>query len=111
VMVTQVVPPITSHASMIVKFRKMLRRYQPSETPSSISLEGCVTAALLTEGLRRAGEELTNDTLIEALESIRDFDLGTGVRLRFSPTEHQASHKVWGILLDRYGRYRPVDLD
>jgi ABC-type branched-subunit amino acid transport system substrate-binding protein len=111
VMVTQAVPPINAHASMVVKFRKMLRRYQPSETPSSISLEGYITAALLTGGLRRAGEELSTETLIEALESIRDFDPGIGVRLGFSATEHQASHKVWGILLDRYGRYRPIDLD
>jgi ABC-type branched-subunit amino acid transport system substrate-binding protein len=111
VMVTQVVPPLQSHSSMVGKFCKMLRRYHPSETPSSVSLEGYVTGALLSEGLRRAGEELTTETLIDALESIHDLDLGIGVRLGFSRSKHQASHKVWGILLERSGRYRPVDVD
>jgi ABC-type branched-subunit amino acid transport system substrate-binding protein/predicted Ser/Thr protein kinase len=111
VMVTQVVPPLDSHSSMVVKYRKMLRRYQPSESPSSISLEGFVTAALFTEGLRRAGEELTTDSLIDALESIHGVDLGIGEHLGFSRSEHQASHAAWGIVLDRTGHYRPVDLD
>ncbi len=63
VMVTQVVPPLDSHSSMVVKFRRLLRRYRPSQTPGSVSLEGWITAALLTEGLRRAGDDLTTETL------------------------------------------------
>jgi serine/threonine protein kinase/ABC-type branched-subunit amino acid transport system substrate-binding protein len=111
VMVTQAVPPIDSHSSMVVKYRKTLRRFHPSKSPSSVSLEGYITAALLTAGLRQAGEELTTDSLIGALESMHDLDLGIGVRLGFTPSEHQASHKVWGIVLERSGRYRPVDVD
>jgi ABC-type branched-subunit amino acid transport system substrate-binding protein/predicted Ser/Thr protein kinase len=111
VIVTQVVPPVTSQSSAVLKYRELLRRYQSSERPGSVSLEGYLAASVLVEGLRRAGSELTTDTLIEALESIRDLDLGIGTLLRFSPSEHQASHKVWAIVLDEKGQFQPLDLD
>jgi serine/threonine protein kinase/ABC-type branched-subunit amino acid transport system substrate-binding protein len=111
VIVTQVVPPVDSHASTVLKYREMLRRYHPSEKANSVSLEGYLSAALLTEGLRRAGEELTTETLIDALESIHHLDLGIGVSLRFGPSEHQASHQVWGIIVNRSGRYQALELD
>jgi serine/threonine protein kinase/ABC-type branched-subunit amino acid transport system substrate-binding protein len=111
VSVTQTVPPVDSHASLVLTYREQLRRYAPSEAPTAVSLEGYIAAAILCEGLRRAGADLTTETLVEALESIRDLDLGLGPRINFGPSEHQAIHKVWGLVLDRSGRYRPLELD
>ena len=44
-------------------------------------------AAVLAEGLRRAGPAPTRDKLRAALEGLRNFDLG-GVELSYSPTDH-----------------------
>ncbi len=66
---------------------------------------------LLVEGLQRAGRELDTEKLVDALESIRDLDLGTGTKLSFGPSEHQASHRVWGTVLDARGRYQVFDLE
>ncbi len=63
------------------------------------------------EGLKRAGKNLTTDTLIDALEGVHGLDLGLGVPLSFGPSEHQASHKVWGTVLDGGGAYRNLDLE
>src|SRR5262249_54511609 len=76
VIVTQVVPHIDSQSTAVQKYRTLLEKYFPDERPSFISLEGYVTAALFVEGLRRTGENLTTDSLINALESIQDLDLG-----------------------------------
>jgi len=65
-------------------------------------------ASLLIEGLRRAGTDLNTDTLVTALESIRQYDIGIGTLLSFGPSEHQASHKVWLTTLDGQGAYRAI---
>jgi hypothetical protein len=62
------------------------------------------------EGLKRAGRQLETEKLVEALETVRDFDLGLGAPINFGPTEHQGSHKVWGTQLNEYGRYQAIDL-
>jgi ABC-type branched-subunit amino acid transport system substrate-binding protein len=111
VIVTQTVPPVDSHASLILRYNEHLKKYHPNEQPNSVSLEGYIAAAILAEGLRRAGDHLTTEGLIEALQDIRDFDLGLGVKITFSPSDHQAIHKVWAIVLDRDGRYQPLELD
>jgi eukaryotic-like serine/threonine-protein kinase len=111
VMVTQVVPYPQSEASAVRSFREVLGRYRPNEKPGFVSLEGYLVGLVLTEGLRRAGDNLTTDTFIEALESIRNLDLGIGATLNFGPSEHQASRKVWGTVLDQKGQYQVLELD
>jgi ABC-type branched-subunit amino acid transport system substrate-binding protein len=111
VIVTQVVPPISSQSSLVLKYRELLGTYSPGEAPSFISLEGYLNAAILVEGLRRAGADLSTARLIEALESIRDLDLGIGAPISYSPSEHQGSHKVWGTVLDKTGGYQVLELD
>jgi hypothetical protein len=76
-----------------------------------VSLEGWIAARLLVEGLRRAGPEPTTDRLIAALEGIQTLDAGIGVPLTFGPSEHQASHKVWGTVMDGKGSFQPIELE
>jgi hypothetical protein len=64
----------------------------------------------LAEGLKRAGPQLDTEKVVEALENLRDFDIGLGTPLTFGRTEHQGSHKVWGTQLDAAGRYQAIDL-
>jgi ABC-type branched-subunit amino acid transport system substrate-binding protein len=111
VIVTQVVPPVDSNSASVTRYRELLKKYFPAERPSSASLEGFVAANLLVEGLRRAGPALTTDGLVAALESIKDLDLGIGTPLGFAPSEHQASHKVWGSEIDANGALKEVDLE
>jgi branched-chain amino acid transport system substrate-binding protein len=111
VIVTQVVPAIDSHASAILKYKTALAKYFPGAPPDYVSLEGYVAASVLLEGVKRAGRHLDTEKLIEGLETLRDFDLGLGTFISFSPSDHQGSHKVWGTRLNDHGRYEPVDLE
>ncbi|HET9599888.1 MAG TPA: ABC transporter substrate-binding protein [Anaeromyxobacteraceae bacterium] len=111
VVVTQVVPLPTAGATAILRYREALAKYTPGERPGFISLEGYLAGTLLVEGLKRAGKNLTTDTLVDALEAVKNLDLGVGVPLTFGPSEHQASHKVWGTVLDGSGVYKSLDLE
>jgi ABC-type branched-subunit amino acid transport system substrate-binding protein len=111
VLVTQVVPNPAAQASAMLKFREQLKRHAPGEKPGFVALEGWLVGRLFLEGLQRAGKKLDTDGLIDALETIRGLDLGIGVPLTFSPSEHQASHRVWGTVMDGKGNFSAVDLE
>jgi branched-chain amino acid transport system substrate-binding protein len=111
VIVTQVVPAVDSYASAILKYKTALTKYFPGEAPDYVSLEGYVDGTLLLEGLKRTGPKPDTETLVDALESLRNFDMGLGAPISFSQSDHQASHKIWATQLDDRGRYQPVDLE
>ncbi len=109
--VTQVVPPPNSHATAVIKYREALQQVAPEEAPDFASLEAYVAANVLIEGLRRAGRDLGTEKLVDALEGIQGLDLGIGTPLGFSKADHQASHKLWGTMLESNGKYRPIELE
>ena len=109
--VSQVVPHFQSGATGVLRYRELLHKYHPEAEPSFISLEGFIAAQCLIEGLRRAGSDLTTEKLIDALESIHDLDLGIGPIIRFGPSRHQASDKVWGTVLDHNRNFQTLDLE
>jgi len=46
--------------------------------------------------------------VIDAVEGLGEFDIGTGDRLSLSPTDRQASDRVWPTIL-RDGSFVPFD--
>jgi ABC-type branched-subunit amino acid transport system substrate-binding protein len=111
VIVTQVVPFYGSSATGVLVYREHLARYFPEERPGFVSLEGYIAARVLHAALEKAGPELTTEKLVEAIESIRNLDLGVGTQNSFGPSEHQGSHKVWGTMLDAKGQFQSLDLE
>jgi branched-chain amino acid transport system substrate-binding protein len=110
VIVTQVVPAIDGYSSFVLDYKKALALEFPGEAADYVSLEGYVAGSLLAEGLRRTGPQVDTEKLVDALESLRNYDAGLGTPLTFGRTEHQASHKIWGTQLNAEGRYQPFDL-
>ncbi|HTN51278.1 MAG TPA: ABC transporter substrate-binding protein [Anaeromyxobacter sp.] len=111
VVVTQVVPNPLAKASATLRYQKELKANAPGEKPGFLSLEGWVAARLLIEGLQRAGKNVNTEAVVEALEGIKALDLGLGVPLTFAPSEHQASHKIWGTVMDGKGEFRSLELE
>jgi ABC-type branched-subunit amino acid transport system substrate-binding protein len=109
--VTQVVPHPDSGATAVLKYRELLAKYFPDQRAGFISLEGYVAGRIFVEALKRAGRGVDTESLIAALESIQDLDLGIGTKISFGLSEHQGSHKVWGTQLDDACRYQVLDLD
>jgi ABC-type branched-subunit amino acid transport system substrate-binding protein len=111
VIVTQVVPLPDSSSTTVLRYREHLSKYAPGEKPDFVSLEGYIAGTLLGEALRRTGPEINTETLIATLEGIKGFDLGLGAQINYGLSEHQASHKVWGSVLDSKGVYQNLELD
>ena len=111
VMVTQVVPLPLSKATAVLRYQELLPKYSLGEKPDFVSLEGYLAANLLIEGLKRTGRDFTSESLIDALEALRAVDLGVGTSMGFGMSEHQASHKVWGTVLDSSGNFQTVEMD
>jgi len=111
VIVTQVVPLPDSSSTAVLHYRDLLTKYAPGEKPDFVSLEGYIAGTLLGEALKRAGPELNTETLVSTLENIKGLDLGLGAQINFGLSEHQASHKVWGAVLDSKGVYQNLELD
>jgi branched-chain amino acid transport system substrate-binding protein len=110
VIVTQVVPALDGHSSLVLNYKNALAKYFPGEAPDYVSLEGYVAANVLIEALKRNGRELETERLVGTLENLRDLDIGLGTPVTFSRSEHQGVHKVWGTQLDEAGRYQAIDL-
>ncbi|MBF0126472.1 MAG: ABC transporter substrate-binding protein [Magnetococcales bacterium] len=112
VIVTQVTPSLSDRLPGVNAYREAMKRYQPEAKADFLSLEGFLAARLLVEGVRlsRLTGHLAGDreALVDALENLRDFDLGIGVPVHFSKDDHQASHKVWPTRLER-GEFQPLD--
>jgi branched-chain amino acid transport system substrate-binding protein len=111
VIVTQVVPPVESHSTAVLKYKAALENYFPGETPDYVSLEGYLAATVLVEAMRRAGRQLDTERLVNAFEGIRGLELGIGAPITYGIAEHQGSHKVWGTQLNAQGQYEVLDLE
>jgi ABC-type branched-subunit amino acid transport system substrate-binding protein len=110
VIVTQVVPALEGHSSLVLDYKSALAKYFPGEAPDYVSLEGYVDATVLIVALQQNGAQLDGEKLVASFENLRDLDIGLGAPVAFSRSEHQGVHKVWGTQLDADGRYQPFDL-
>jgi ABC-type branched-subunit amino acid transport system substrate-binding protein len=111
VIVSQVVPYFKYLAAGGNEYEACMQKHFPGQPLSFISLEGFLAAQVFVDGLERSGRNLTTETMVATLESIRELDLGIGIRLAFGPAEHQACHQVWVTKLDGTGNYRPLVVD
>jgi ABC-type branched-subunit amino acid transport system substrate-binding protein len=111
VLVSQIVPAVAGHSSLVLDYKNALARYFVGEPPDYTSLEGFISARLLIEALKRTGPQIDTEKLVENLEAMNNFDLGIGSMLGFGRGEHQASHKIWGTALDEAGIFQPIEFE
>ena len=102
--IAQVMPfPYSATASVVREYQKAMKKYAPAADLSYTSLEEFIGAKVLVEGLRRAGPNPTRGKVIEALETLKAFDVGD-FTLNFSPTNHVGSHFVEITVIGQGGR-------
>ncbi|OLC17972.1 MAG: ABC transporter substrate-binding protein [Candidatus Rokubacteria bacterium 13_1_40CM_69_27] len=104
----------------VIEYRALMEKHNPKvpdalrdpkyvpELLSFRSLEGLVNAKVIVEALRRAGPNPTRLGFRQALESLRNVDLGIGAPLSFSPERHQGLDSVYFTRVDN-GRWVPVN--
>ncbi len=106
VAVSQVVPtPYSASRPVTREFLAAIAQGGNQVQPNFSSMEGYMAARLFAEGLRRMSGRPSRESLVSALESIRDFSLG-GFNVSFSPSDHVASKFVELSMLTGDGRVR-----
>jgi ABC-type branched-subunit amino acid transport system substrate-binding protein len=111
VLVTQIVPLPTSRLPGVVRFHEAMARRGGDERPGFLALEGWIAAQVLAEAIRRTGRDLDTERLVDALEGIRDLDLGIGTPISFGHGDHQGSRQVWGTMLQPDASWKQVPLE
>ena len=76
VIVTQVVPALEGHSSLVLDYKAAMAKYFPGEAPDYVSLEGYVAENVLITALQRNGPDLDTEKLVQTLEDLQDLDLG-----------------------------------
>jgi ABC-type branched-subunit amino acid transport system substrate-binding protein len=102
VVVTQVVPPISSSGDSypaVTGYVTAMKRYFPSVKPSFVGLEGYLATKVFVEALKRTGKNLTREGFIDAVENIRNLDIQAGNAISFSKENHQGSQTVYPTVI------------
>ncbi len=94
--VTQVVPPLSSSAPCIDTYVKAMQVSAPAESPSFAAFEAYLSAHALFDALRRQPGDLSRQAVVKAIRGIGQSDIGMGkdrpVRLR------QDGHTIAGYI-------------
>jgi hypothetical protein len=85
----------------MVKYREWHKKLAPQERWGTFYYAGILFAEPLIEGLKRTGRNLTPDTFVKAMETIKDFQ-GIGPPITYAGQTHKQGGKhVF------YGKVRP----
>ena len=103
IVATQVVPHFDSDLPLVREYRDAMRDYDPKLPLSFVSLEGYVVGRILVKAVTSIKGEISRSSISAALEQLGQFDIGLGTPLTLGPDDHQASSKVWPVLIGADG--------
>ena len=103
VAVSQVVPLPTSEGEPLG--REYVKAMGGVNNVSFASLEGYIGAKVLVEGIKKAGKNLTRESLVDGLDKAGTIDL-SGYKVKFSSTNHNGSTLVEATVIGAQGLYR-----
>ncbi len=100
--ISQVVPlPWSTAIPIVAEYQKKIG---DEKNYSFTSLEGYIAAKVLVEGLKKAGRNLTRESLVDAMGSLGTIDLG-GFKVSYSPVNHNGSSYVELTIVSRGGTF------
>lgn len=95
---------VTQYLKILSSQNKLLYSEYKNIGYNNISFESYITTRILIEGLKKLDKQnvkITRESIIDALESLGNFDIGLGeTKLSISPNNHQISTEVWKTMLN-----------
>jgi len=80
----------TSQHPLVIKYFKAMQKCTPNERVGPFLGAGFYFGEVMVEGLKRSGRDLTADSFVEAMESLKDFK-GVGPKITFGPNQRQGT--------------------
>ena len=103
--ISQVVPfPWNLGTPIVKEYQRHLTASNSAAEFGFGNLEGYIAARVLVEGLRRAGANPTREGFVNAMETLRDYDVG-GFYITYTPSDHNGSKYVDLTVIGKDGRF------
>jgi branched-chain amino acid transport system substrate-binding protein len=90
-------PMHTDETEGMKAYRAAVAKYAPDQVVGNFTLAGFILAEPFVEGLKRAGRDLTTESLVAALESIKNFNGAYVHDLTFGPGDRQGPDSIYFI--------------
>jgi branched-chain amino acid transport system substrate-binding protein len=87
--------PVSSDLPALKRYREQMQKYFPKNEPNRYSLSGYFAGLLFAEGAKRAGKNLTRESLVSAIESIKGFESGIIPPLTIGPDHETQKQGFW----------------
>ncbi|HQY46646.1 MAG TPA: ABC transporter substrate-binding protein [Usitatibacteraceae bacterium] len=97
-------PPAKAMVPVIKECGEAIRKAGLPEL-NYTNLEACIAAKVLTEAMRRAGREVTRESLYKALNGLGSLDVG-GYVVNFGPASRHGNRYVELAVIGRNGQFR-----
>ena len=98
--------PLTSDLPGVKLYREHMQRYFPKNEPNRYSIAGYFAGMLFAEGAKRAGRNLTRESLIASLESVKGFESGILPPITIGP-DHETQKQGFWVRVEK-GRFKQL---
>ncbi len=98
--------PVDSDNPGMVQYRELLKKYYPDIKPGLWGVLGFGAAKVLVEILQRTGPDLSWAKVIKAAETMKEWEIGIGPPITFTPTDH-VGNRGMVVLKVVDGKYVP----
>jgi branched-chain amino acid transport system substrate-binding protein len=105
VSISGVVPPPAKHTVPVIKECGDALKAAGIPELNYTNLESCISAKVLVEAMRRAGRDVTRESLYRALTGLGQYDAG-GYTVAFGPEARHGSHYVELAVISKGGTFR-----
>lgn len=104
---TSFTPLPDSNDSKVIKFREFMKKYLPNEQVGSFAMWGYLGGEILTEALKRAGKDLSRETLVAGMESIQNWKESIAANINYGPTNRAPQNLIY-IIQFKEGKFNQV---
>ena len=98
--------PLTSDLPGVKRYREHLVKHFPGAVPNRASLSGYFAALLFAEGAQRAGRALTRESLVAALQRLKNFESGILPPVTIT-ADHETQKQALWVQMEQ-GRFKPL---
>jgi branched-chain amino acid transport system substrate-binding protein len=90
----QMYPPPESNLPEIQKHREIMKKYVNKDI-NTYTIWGYINAKIVTEVLKRLGNDVTTENFIREAEKLRNWDTGLGLKITFTSSNHDGSKMAY----------------
>ncbi len=94
--VSQVMPsPTAVNLPFVKQYDELMHKYFPSKQLTFPGIEGFVNAKVMVEGLKRSKELFNSESLVNALETLKNYKLGPDLNINYGPRDREGLSIVY----------------